>query len=126
MAKRKTARRRTYRARPSRSGGSRRKGITIAPLAGAVISALSAKRLWDSIPSDQADMGRKASIVFLGYDPHELGVNDQAHITSRLLTTYGPAIAGYAVHEVAGNPKGAFGTGVGLKLNRYLPRGINL
>lgn len=122
MAKKRTATRRSYRAAPRRSRGSRRNGITIAPVAGALMGVYNGYKIYKSARTQTT--ADRALMVALGaqYDGATLvGINK-----SNALSVYGPAAAGMVIHEVVGKSTGAMGTGVGLKLNRYLPKGINL
>lgn len=120
MAKRRSSRR--YAARPARrSGGGRKRGIAIAPVAGAAITAMGMYKHYKALKlagynSEEAAVGATVS-----YD-----MKTNTWNRDNFVGKYAPAVAGIAIHEVAGNTRGAFNTGVGLKLNRYFPKGVKL
>lgn len=126
-AKRKTARRRrSYGAAPRRRSGGK-KTIHIAPVVGAIGSALTGYSQYKTMREAGRSVGNSLAISFAGWDTNSGGSNDiMTNVIPRLANTYAPVIGGVAVHEVVGNTKGAMGTGFGLKLNKYLPKGINL
>ena len=70
--------------------------------------------------------GRAAGIVTLGYNSIDGGDNSLEAVGERLIGSYWPLAGGELVHQGIGNGNGAFGTGIGLKYNKALPKGINL
>ena len=62
----------------------------------------------------------------VGYDIRPGADNSLDIVFARLLGTYWPALVGELGHQVIGNPKGAWGTGIGMKLNAATPKGMNL
>ena len=88
------------------------------------MGGLNLYRSYTNIAAGTTDKGA-ALVAALGVDMdasgNYLGINK-----GRVLGYMAPPIAGMAIHEVVGKTTGALGSGVGLKLNRYLPKGINL
>ena len=100
---------------------SRKKSITLGPIIGGVMSAYQMYKMHGELTAQGMDSGNAAVLATTGYNPttktFDMGTAGRA---------WGPAAVGYVAHEVAGNAKGAFRSGIGLKLNRYLPPGINI
>lgn len=75
---------------------------------------------------EQGDWDGQAAIkALIAYDIDPAGDNSAEALAGRALRAYWPAIGGEVIHQVLGNPKGAFNTGIGLKLNKVTPKGMN-
>ena len=75
---------------------------------------------------DGYPIGRAILHVTTGYDasaPETETLTDKA--VRAFEKCWWPAIVGEGVHQVIGNPKGAFNTGFGMKLNAQTPKGMN-
>lgn len=70
--------------------------------------------------------GRAVTRIVFGYDKTE--PTDEPIIEKVMRAVEGswwPVLTGELVHQFIGNPKGAFDTGVGMKLNSTTPKGMN-
>lgn len=100
-----------------------------ARIGGAVGTIYTASSKYTELRNAGVDQARAAVLTLFGYDisPNALPEhNTMRKIGEKLLGTYWPAIAGEGIHQVFGNPKGAFNSGIGFKFNRSTPKGMNL
>jgi hypothetical protein len=122
-AKKKTVKRRTY----SRRKKTRKsKAMSMARLAGLGITVATmwkGMKDWGPEGRDIGGLGEQLVMVTTGYDISGENGNTASDIGKRALAYWGPALAGELVHQVAGNPKGAFGTGFGFKMNNSVRLG---
>lgn len=115
-------RRRSY-SRSKRTYSRRQKKIPVAIVIGAAGSGVSMYRNVKASMGYGYTLGQALTTHLTGYNPRVPEDNTAQAILGRIADNYGPAVGGLVVHEVVGNPKGAFGTGLGLKLNGKLNMG---
>jgi glycerol uptake facilitator-like aquaporin len=95
--------------------GTRRSRARIPPLAVGAGVVMSAKVVMDALDNTTLSKGDALIALLTGYNPEA-----KVWTADNLIPVYGPTVAGIVAHEVIGNPRGAFGSGIGAKINRYM------
>ena len=115
--------RKRARTMPKKKNGKKRNGRKFPPLgvvAGGIVSLISAKSYYDQLILNGWKTEDAATLILTGLDVSGANVNDATSIGLRWGKVYGGILGGVVVHEVIGNPRGAFGTGIGAKLNNKM------
>ena len=117
--------------RKKRKGRARRKFPPLAIMAGGIASIASMHKYYRKLVDENAWEPSDAFIIATTTfnpraDADTSGPNDGNSIMKRLFISYGGLFGGYLVHEAVGNAKGAFGTDLGIKVNRYMPAGWSI
>jgi len=112
-----TTRRRTTARRTGRRSAPKTSLLTVG---GVGLSLLQAYRLYNKYSVDYNRGSHEAMELLVGYDRRGPKWGTWKELLSRWTV---PALAGKAAHEIAGNTRGAFGSGIGLKLNRTFKMG---
>lgn len=117
MPRRTTTRRRASTPRTRRRTGRRTKPLYLGILGGLAGTAWSIWNGYKAARNAGYHPGEALMYVTAGYSPRS---QTMPWDRNRVIETWAPLGVGYAVHEIIGNSRGAFGTGIGLQLNRRL------
>lgn len=107
-----------------RRSGGKKKSLRWGYIGGIALGIWQGKKQYDTLRGSGLSVGRSVCIATTCIDPTNApGTNSVANILSRAANSWpAPVGAGVAISEVAGNARGAMGSGFGLKLNKHLPR----
>ena len=90
-------------------------------IGGLIGSAISMKAVYDQLLRNGWKPERAMVTAITAWDVGPSPANDFDSIMLRMGRAWGPAIAGYGVSEVVGNARGAVNSGIGFKVNSFLP-----